>query len=268
MTTHLCSTNETKSVVVCYSMGLDSTTLAYLYKSLGYHVTLAYFDDGPWNAPTDSFFDHTRPVDYSRFMSEESDFYADWHARHAGDLNTKQLGFDVVKLRFPQLNALHAVVPPDNASAEYAEGLGLHFWVGFKQLMAMILMSYGAAHKKDLIVFGHLLEDDAYYDENPLPFQQLYDFMVRTYQRVVIPRVANPYCDWQFDKLNILRVATKLNVPLSHTYSCRRTPAVRQDDGRYVHCGVCENCQRRLAAFKKFGMTDPAPYDGGDNVPT
>lgn len=242
-----------KKVVVCFSQGIDSTTLAYYYSYRGAEVTLAYFDDGPWNVPGDTFYDPSQPVVHNHFMSEEPDYYAKWHS--------DWVGMKYVKIRYPQLNALHAVVPPDNDKAEHAEGLGLHFWVGYKPLMNMILMGYGSAHNQDLIVFGHLNEDTAYYDENPKPFDQLRDFMVETYQRVKIPLVDNPYCRWNFNKQDVIDLAKKVGAPLSHSYSCRRTPAIRHEDGRYIQCGVCENCLRRIEAFKIHGSRDPALYD-------
>lgn len=248
---------ETKGkVLVCFSMGLDSTTLAYHFHNAGHPVTLAYFDDGPWNDPSDALFEPDRPEVMDNFMAVESDFYAHWHAKHAG--------FSVVKLRYPQLNALHARVPSDNDKAEFAENLGLHYWVGFKQIMAMILLSHGAAFNYSEVVFGHLISDTAYFDETPEPFQRLQELMTFTYGgRVMIPELRNPYCEWYFDKAEVLAMALQNKVPLDMTYSCRRTPAIRSTDGtnRYVACGKCENCIKRLEAFAKNGTTDPALYD-------
>jgi 7-cyano-7-deazaguanine synthase in queuosine biosynthesis len=241
-----------KNVVICFSQGLDSTTLAFYYKSRGCKVTLAFFDDGLWNDPNDQFYDPTRPICLEHFMSEEPDFYARYHKRNSG--------MDFVKIRYPQLNALHAVVPPDNSAAEQAEGLGLHFWVGYKPIMSIVLMGYGAAHNKDAVVFGHLLEDTAYYDEQPQPFIELQKFMDETYKRVKIPRVMNPFQDWGYNKQDVIALALKVGVPLEYTYSCRRMPALREKGGRFIPCGVCENCLRRIEAFRIFGMKDPCEY--------
>jgi 7-cyano-7-deazaguanine synthase len=243
-----------KKVLVCFSMGLDSTTLAYHYKAQGFDVTLAYFDDGPWNSPKSQFFEADREVCETDFMAVESDFYANWHAQHAG--------FKVTKLRYPELNSIHAQCPADNTKAEFAESIGLHYWVGFKMIMAMLLMSHGAAFGYDEVVFGHLVSDDAYFDETPEPFTKLSELMTFTYgNRIKLPKLSNPYQDWGFDKQEVLELALKCGVPLEMTYSCRRMPAIRGEDQRFISCGECENCIKRKAAFEKFGKVDPAPYD-------
>lgn len=245
-----------KKVLISYSMGLDSTTLAYVFKKMGYEVTLAYFDDGPWNSPQDTFYEKDRPAVDVSFMSEEWDMYAAWHAEHAG--------FKVHKIRFPQLNALHAIVPANNEKANHAEGLGLHYWVGFKMIMGMILLSHGAAFGYDQVLFGHIVSDDAYFDETAEPFEKLLDLMKYTYgDRVVIPQLRNPFREWRCDKSQVLDMALGADVPLNMTYSCRRSPAVPSADGtgRFLSCGTCENCTVRLATFRARGMIDPAPYD-------
>lgn len=242
------------SVLVVFSMGLDSTSLAYFYKKQGYDVTLLYFDDGAFNSPLDEHFEADREVVTDNFMAVESDFYAQWHAAHAG--------FKVTKIRYPQLNSIHARCAPDNSKAEFAENLGLHYWVGFKMLMAMIAMSHGAAKGYDEVVFGHLVSDDAYFDETPEPFNKLQELMEFSYGgRVKLPKLRNPYCEWGFDKPEVLKLAFENNVPLEMTYSCRRTPALRHTDNRYIACRKCENCIKRLAAFASYGQIDPALYD-------
>jgi preprotein translocase subunit SecY len=52
-------------------------------------------------------------------------------------------------------------------------------------------------------------------------------------------------------------------LPLMHTYSCRRTPALLVNEPHlgYSHCGKCEMCEVRIAAFAAANTIDPALHD-------
>lgn len=248
-----------KKAMVCFSMGLDSTTLAYYLKHRGWDVTLAYFDDGPWNTPNNGFFDANREVCKDDFLAKESNFYTELHNQDSG--------FDVAKFRYPQLNALavqpNVGLPADTDKAKHAENLGMTFWVGYKMIMQNILLSHGAAYGFELVVMGHLPGEDAYKDEDPEVFSRMREAMQFAYPRVRMPDFENPYYDWDFEKTDVIKLAHAVNCPLQHTYSCRRTPAkfVAYPHCGYSHCGECEMCEVRAAAFSKAGLTDPALHD-------
>jgi 7-cyano-7-deazaguanine synthase len=53
-------------------------------------------------------------------------------------------------------------------------------------------------------------------------------------------------------KAEIVRTATKLEVPLSLTWSCYL--------GEAEACGLCDSCQLRLKGFQEAGVADPLPY--------
>jgi len=53
-------------------------------------------------------------------------------------------------------------------------------------------------------------------------------------------------------KLEIVRLAVELNVPIELTWSCHG----RGDRA----CGVCPACTARLEAFREAGLTDPVEY--------
>ena len=246
-----------KKVLVSFSAGVDSTTLAYLYQSKGYQVTLALFDDGGFNVPESKYFDENSPVDYTPF-TEEFYYYADYHARRAG--------FGIEEIRFPDLKSITYKGEPDNEYAAQVEAAGLNFFVGFKQIMNMLLLSVGAAQGYDVVAFGHEPYNKHYADEKPEVFQRLRHFMHDVYgNRVQIPQVEHPYYAPEYGcKENIIKKAIELGVPLDYTYSCRGynndMGAVRVTDGRYIHCGHCENCVERLRAFKSLGIEDTAIY--------
>lgn len=57
------------------------------------------------------------------------------------------------------------------------------------------------------------------------------------------------------DKLAILDIAEKLNVPLEYTRTCYKD--------QELSCGKCGACTKRLEAFADFGTIDPIKYDKG-----
>ncbi|MEM0375715.1 MAG: 7-cyano-7-deazaguanine synthase [Nitrososphaerota archaeon] len=53
-------------------------------------------------------------------------------------------------------------------------------------------------------------------------------------------------------KLEVVRLALELGVPLELTWSCWR-------EGE-VHCGVCEGCRKRKEVFRELGIRDRTEY--------
>lgn len=53
-------------------------------------------------------------------------------------------------------------------------------------------------------------------------------------------------------KAEIVRMATRLEVPLGLTWSCYL--------GEAEACGLCDSCQLRLKGFQEAEVTDPLPY--------
>lgn len=60
-----------------------------------------------------------------------------------------------------------------------------------------------------------------------------------------------PYTD--ITKKDIAEIAVRLNVDISHTYSCYK--------GGEKHCGECSTCLERKEAIKHTGIEDPTEYE-------
>jgi 7-cyano-7-deazaguanine synthase len=54
----------------------------------------------------------------------------------------------------------------------------------------------------------------------------------------------------KMNRKQIIKLATKLKVPIELTWSCHR-------EGN-IHCGSCYSCRQRLEAFDDLGLKDPA----------
>ena len=250
---------EKEKVLVSYSAGTDSTTLAFYYKNLGYDVTLVTLDDGAYNDPDlgEPYYNPNKEIDKTPY-NEELHFYADYYA--------KNYGFKHIKLRYPHVGALTALPgvlrKSNNESTVAAETTGgCTFFVGYKFLMLASMLSFGAAHGYKILATGHQPFNDHYEDELPENIQKLRNLWVSIYgSRVNIPVIEHPFYKPKYDtKAKVIKLAYKLGVPLDWTYSCQAGKG-RLEDGRYSHCGVCVNCQERVKAFKELGIKDPAPY--------
>jgi len=241
-----------KKALISFSAGIDSTTAAFLYRSMGYEVTLATFEDGPINNPMSKYFDSSQPID----MRPWSIDLLEYQERICNLYNFKKEIF-----RFPELQQITPLSPRiGNEKAIFAESLGCIFYVGYKYLMASLLLSHGAAYKYDTIVFGNLPFDQFYKDELPESFQKIRNLMIDIYDRVDFPIIENPYYGDDFKtKEKVILKAIDLGVPLHLTYSCR-VDAPKTSDGLYLHCGKCENCLDRIRAFRAINQVDPAFY--------
>lgn len=62
-------------------------------------------------------------------------------------------------------------------------------------------------------------------------------------------RIVRPFARW--DKYQVMELGRSL--PLERTFSC-----ISPVDGR--HCGVCNKCAERMAAFGQLGAADPTVY--------
>jgi 7-cyano-7-deazaguanine synthase len=69
-------------------------------------------------------------------------------------------------------------------------------------------------------------------------------------------RLLEPYRG--LPKAEVLRRGRRL--PLGWTFSCIRPSA------QGLHCGACNKCAERQAAYREAGLSDPTVYAGGDHV--
>jgi 7-cyano-7-deazaguanine synthase len=87
------------------------------------------------------------------------------------------------------------------------------------------------------------------------PFADATDQFFSEFERVLSralsaqTRVLRPFADQT--KQDVMRLAR--NFPLEHTFSC-----IAPVDG--IHCGRCNKCAERSAAFLSVDMPDPTPY--------
>jgi len=117
-----------------------------------------------------------------------------------------------------------------------------------------IAAAYAETLEIDTIVFGSNADDTKELPDATPDFIQRMNELLKIGTRAGtdgIPiRIVNPLI--KHSKVDVLRLAMELEVPLGITWSCH-------EDVR-IPCGSCRGCHNRLDAFKQVGMIDPLEY--------
>ena len=221
-------------VVVVFSGGLDSTTLAYWLASRDARLTLLSVDYGQRHGKELLFAARTA-----------TDLGA---VHHVADLRLagKLLGGSALTSAAVQVPDGHytdesmraTVVPNRNALLlDLATGLAI---------------STGAG----AVAYGAHAGDHAVYPDCRPEFVAAYQQMAVTANAGFLPgefTVLAPFI--AMTKAEIASLAAGLDVPVGRTWSCYR--------GGEAHCGTCGTCTERREAFALAGIDDPTAYLAG-----
>ncbi len=218
-----------EKAVVVFSGGIDSTTLLYDLRSLGYELKAISVDYGQRHG--------ARELASSRRLCKE--------------LQIEQRVIDLGGLA-----ALLGNNSLSNPAAGVPEG---HYESSTMQLTTvpnrnMILIAIGIAWavslKFDAVAFGaHAGQYTPYPDCRP-------DFAEAMHRAAQVcdwnpMQVLAPFVTW--DKGDIVKRGFELGVPFGLTWSCY--------NGREKHCGRCGTCIDRKEAFAKNNLADPTGYE-------
>ncbi len=139
----------------------------------------------------------------------------------------------------------------DIRSEVEAQGVPLTF-IPYRNLVFYSIGCYWAwIRRLEKVVIGHNADDlGLFSDVGPDligSFNSLAAAMVPWRQvRVEAPLIG-------MKKLEVVRLALELGVPLELTWSCWREGT--------VHCGVCEGCAKRKEVFRTLGVKDETEYE-------
>ena len=122
----------------------------------------------------------------------------------------------------------------------------------------LVFYSIASAYAETLmapkIVFGSNADDSKVLPDASSDFIELMNGVVRVGTRRGVEgealQIINPLIN--YDKVQVLRIAIELRVPLELTWSCYEDVP--------VPCGKCRGCLTRLKAFQKLGTQDPIQY--------
>ncbi|MGD0421870.1 MAG: 7-cyano-7-deazaguanine synthase [Candidatus Bathyarchaeia archaeon] len=117
-----------------------------------------------------------------------------------------------------------------------------------------VATAYAEALEIDTIVFGSNADDTRELPDATPGFIQKMNDLLEIGTRADVDgrpiRIVNPLINRR--KVEVLKLALELEVPLGITWSCY--------EDVQIPCGKCRGCQNRLDAFKQLEMDDPLKY--------
>jgi len=215
-----------KKAVQILSGGMDSVTLLYHLRALGYEVHALSFDYGQR---------HKKELDYARAICAE--LGVPHHVVDLSSVNGLLKGsaltddVDVPEGHYADENMKATVVPNRN----------------------MIMLSVAVGHAVSIgagdVFFGAHAGDHAIYPDCRKEFVAALSAvtMIANYQPVA---VFAPFID--MDKGDIALRGKELGVPYDKTWTCYK--------GLERHCGKCGACSERIEAMEKAGITEPEGF--------
>jgi 7-cyano-7-deazaguanine synthase len=217
--------------VCLLSGGMDSTTLAYVAKDMGYDIIALHFTYGQRTEKKERACARTiaRTLDAREFVEISLE-----HFRKIGASSLTDPGIAVEAYAGEQEEVPATYVPFRNAN------------------LLAIATSLAEARRAEAIFIGVQTGDyPGYPDCRPEfieAFQRVVDLGTAAEPRITL---MTPFV--RMTKAEILRVGLRLGVPYEHTWSCY------QNNERA--CGVCSSCHYRREAFAAIGSPDPIDYE-------
>lgn len=219
-----------KAAVVCFSGGLDSTTLATLYRQKGYRLLLLSFDYGQKHG--------VRELSAARAVADY--LGARHHVIDLTSLTGLLIGSALTDSR---------VTVPDGHYAE--DSMRATVVPNRNAIMANLAIGAASSTGADMVALGVHAGDHAVYpDCRPEFFGALVECMRQSLRGFSTPALEAPFL--YRSKTDIVTIADDLRAPVHLSWSCYK--------GGGVHCGTCGTCTERKEAFEDAGVTDPTVY--------
>jgi 7-cyano-7-deazaguanine synthase len=218
--------------VCLLSGGMDSSTLAYVAKKMGYGILALHLNYGQRTERKEliSAKKIASLLDAEDFVEISLDYFKKFGASSLTDEKITVEEYDPKRLPIP-----NTYVPFRNAN------------------LLSIATSFAEARGADAIFIGvQSLDYSGYPDCRPKfieAFQRVIDLGTKDTTQITL---FTPFI--KMTKTDILHEGLKLGVPYEHTWSCYR------NEGKA--CGTCGSCHFRKEAFTAVGKRDPIEYEG------
>jgi 7-cyano-7-deazaguanine synthase len=219
--------------VICFSGGMDSTSLATMYLRSGYSLGLLSFDYGQRHRTRELSAAH----DVADFLAGTGIAPVSHEVIDLSHLGSLLYGSALTDTR---------VQVPDGHYAE--ESMRSTVVPNRNAIMANIAIGVASA---DVVALGVHAGDHAVYpDCRPEFVKALRQCMTQALKGFHTPRLETPFL--HKSKAFIAENGSLSGAPLHLSYSCYK--------GGPLHCGTCGTCVERREAFGLAGLADPTEY--------
>lgn len=222
--------------IICFSGGMDSTTLATMYLRQGFDLGLLSVDYGQRHGRKEI----------------EAAYRVSTHLDNLGIASVSHQVLDVSGLADFLIGSSLTDPEVDVPDGHYAaETMRATVVPNRNAIMANIAIGIASAAGADVVALGMHAGDHAIYpDCRPEFVRALRQTMVHALKGFHTPRLETPFISKS--KTDIARLADDLGAPVHLSWSCYK--------GGDLHCGTCGTCTERKEAFKDAGLTDPTEY--------
>ncbi len=233
--------------VCLISGGMDSSTLAYVAKDMGYDILALHTSYGQLTEAKELACAQkiAASLDALEFMHIPLT-----HLQKFGGSSLTDKNLTVHSHGYTEKSENNKSA--DNVSDNGGSGIP-NTYVPFRNSnLLAIATSYAETRNADAIFIGVQSSDYVGYPdcrpEYIEAFQRVID--LGTSDSVHI-KLMTPFVN--LNKTEILRIGLRLGVPYENTWSCYRN--------NENACGTCDSCYYRLKAFDELGVEDPIPYE-------
>jgi len=222
---NLLDKEKNKRVLIIISGGIDSTTVAYLYKYLGYEIGLIHFL-------------------YGQAASEVERFAVEYHAKK---LNAELIIYDAKKLFKPFKDVselLHKNKPDEGMQMVDAEETKSYV-PNRNAILSMITAGYAEMLGYDTIALGAQGQDSAYPDNTNCFIDNINQTLKYSLNWFTNVKYTAPLINLY--KHEVVALGQKLGLDYSMTVPCYYPKLI---DSKIVRCYQCGCCQYADASFK------------------
>lgn len=219
-----------KKAVCLLSGGMDSTTLAYVAKKMGYEILALHLNYGQRTEKKElsCAIKVAEGLEAVEFLEISLDYFSKFGASSLTDMNIKVEEGALGKVEKP-----NTYVPFRNAN------------------LISIATSYCESRDGEAVFIGVQSSDHTGYPDCTPQFIEAMQHAINTgTQTEKSIELLTPFV--MMNKTDILKEGMGLGVPYENTWSCYS----ENDEA----CGICSSCLARLKAFADLGIEDPIPY--------
>ena len=223
-----------KSTIVIYSGGVDSTTLLYYMRSEGHRIKALGIDYGQR---------HIKELAAARSICDTVN--VEFRIGNLSELGPLLAGSALTS---------HDLDVPDGHYTD--ESMQLTVVPNRNMLMLSVAIAWAVSSDFGGVAYAAHAGDHAIYPDCRPEFVDALFHAARVCHYRPID-VVSPFI--HKTKADIVKIGDELSVPFAQTWSCYR--------GETLHCGRCGTCTERAEAFVLAGVSDPTVYSSTPRIP-